>query len=130
MSVSRRAWVAESLRAVAVSATGFIALLGLRAARPVRVRDRVVRVPADDHDKLTVIDDALVVRRGGQVRAFSLRCPHLGCKLSLDADERGLTCPCHGSRFDLDGNRISGPATRGLTELRVALTDSSAPSGR
>ena len=124
MSVSRRAWVSESLRAIAMAATGFIGLLGLRAARPALARDGVVRVPAAGSERVELIDDALVVRLGDQVRAFSLRCPHLGCRLSLDANHQGLTCPCHGSRFDLDGNKISGPATRGLSELDVELVRS------
>ncbi len=38
------------------------------------------------------------------------RCPHLGCKLSWNADEGTWDCPCHGSRFDRDGNVLDNPA--------------------
>ncbi len=39
------------------------------------------------------------------------RCPHLGCALKYNRDERSWDCPCHGSRFGEDGHLIDGPAT-------------------
>ncbi len=39
------------------------------------------------------------------------RCPHMGCALKYDPDERSWDCPCHGSRFGEDGALIDGPAT-------------------
>lgn len=41
---------------------------------------------------------------------ISLRCPHMGCELSWNPDEKSWDCPCHGSRFDYHGNLIDGPA--------------------
>lgn len=38
------------------------------------------------------------------------RCPHLGCALKWNAAERSWDCPCHGSRFDVDGGLIDNPA--------------------
>lgn len=37
-------------------------------------------------------------------------CPHLGCELVWNPDERTWDCPCHGSRFDYEGNLLEGPA--------------------
>ncbi len=42
------------------------------------------------------------------------RCPHLGCALKWNPDERSWDCPCHGSRFTEDGNLIENPATADL----------------
>lgn len=37
-------------------------------------------------------------------------CPHLKCSLIFNEVERTWDCPCHGSRFDIDGKCIEGPS--------------------
>lgn len=39
------------------------------------------------------------------------RCPHLGCALKYNAQEKSWDCPCHGSRFTEDKKLIDNPAT-------------------
>ncbi len=51
---------------------------------------------------------------GWKLTPVELRCPHLGCQLEWNPDERSWDCPCHGSRFDRFGNLISGPAQEDL----------------
>jgi Rieske Fe-S protein len=51
----------------------------------------------------------------GTLRAVSLRCTHLGCLLRFNAAERSWDCPCHGSRFAVDGAVLEGPAVRPLS---------------
>jgi len=46
----------------------------------------------------------------GGLHAVSLRCTHLGCLLRFNAAETSWDCPCHGSRFDVDGKVLEGPA--------------------
>ena len=50
----------------------------------------------------------------GTAHGVSLRCTHLGCLLHFNAAERSWDCPCHGSRFDIDGSVLAGPATVAL----------------
>ena len=50
----------------------------------------------------------------GVAHGVSLRCTHLGCLLHFNAAERSWDCPCHGSRFDVDGAVLAGPATEAL----------------
>lgn len=38
------------------------------------------------------------------------RCPHMGCTLKWNKNERTWDCPCHGSRFEKDGKLIDNPA--------------------
>ena len=42
------------------------------------------------------------------------RCPHMGCALRYNAQERSWDCPCHGSRFGEDGALLDNPANGGL----------------
>ena len=37
-------------------------------------------------------------------------CSHMGCELVWNPDENSWDCPCHGSRFDEDGNLLDNPA--------------------
>ena len=50
----------------------------------------------------------------GQLHLTSPRCAHLGCQLNWNPEERTWDCPCHGSRFDWDGNLIDNPAQTDL----------------
>jgi cytochrome b6-f complex iron-sulfur subunit len=62
---------------------------------------------------------AYVIGGGGGVFALSAVCTHLGCITRYLSDERVIACPCHGSRFDLEGNVVHGPAPRPLPWLEV-----------
>lgn len=42
------------------------------------------------------------------------RCPHMGCALKYNPQERSWDCPCHGSRFTQDGKLIDNPSTGDL----------------
>ena len=45
------------------------------------------------------------------------RCPHLGCALKWNPQERSWDCSCHGSRFDSNGELLNGPATDGIENI-------------
>ena len=63
-------------------------------------------------------DDGVIVfcdKRG--LHAMSLTCTHLGCAVHFD--RRGFHCPCHGSRYRLDGQVVKGPAPRALPWFRI-----------
>ena len=50
----------------------------------------------------------------GEIHVVSVRCPHMGCQLEWNPDEKSWDCPCHGSRFDYRGKRIDNPAQEGI----------------
>ncbi len=58
-----------------------------------------------------------LLRDASGLYALSLVCTHLGCTVTVTED--ALSCPCHGSRFDLQGKVLTGPADRALQRLNV-----------
>ena len=56
---------------------------------------------------------------GGDAHAVSAVCTHLGCTVGFNDAEKTWDCPCHGSRFDLDGHVLHGPAVRALEPRKV-----------
>jgi len=55
----------------------------------------------------------------GELHAVSLRCTHLGCLLRFNGAESSWDCSCHGSRFDVDGAVLEGPAAKPLPRKKV-----------
>lgn len=109
MSLSRRILINDVLRAIAFGATVLAGGLGVRSASSRTQRESGASgKPHGPGWTLRVRDDL------GRERVLVARCPHLGCRVERDADGKALTCPCHGSRFDLQGRRIAGPANRDL----------------
>lgn len=82
--------------------------LGLAANYPVGSRTVIAQIPA------------LLLHTPEGFTALSLICTHLGCTVA--SKPGGLECPCHGSRFDLGGNVLHGPATQPLKRLRLEIT--------
>lgn len=54
----------------------------------------------------------------------TLTCPHMKCGLTWNASEKVWECPCHGSRFDIDGNPLKGPSTTPITFSSKSSTSS------
>jgi glycine/D-amino acid oxidase-like deaminating enzyme/nitrite reductase/ring-hydroxylating ferredoxin subunit len=57
--------------------------------------------------------------RGGRLHAVSPTCTHLGCHVTFNDAEKSWDCPCHGSRFDVDGKVLQGPAVDPLPPKTV-----------
>lgn len=53
----------------------------------------------------------------GKLSVFAVNCSHLGCSIAFNADAKEFDCPCHGSRFHIDGTVLHGPATAPLSQL-------------
>ena len=62
---------------------------------------------------------ALYKDSDGEVHVFSATCPHLGCVVHWNADEKTFDCPCHGSRFSKEGEVINGPAISSLKRIEI-----------
>jgi cytochrome b6-f complex iron-sulfur subunit len=64
-----------------------------------------------------------VAREAQGFYALSAVCTHLGCLTAWKPDLGIIACPCHGSKFNRDGTKITGPAPRPLPWLRMWLSD-------
>lgn len=53
--------------------------------------------------------------------AISAVCTHLGCIVAHEG-EGGFFCPCHGSRFNPEGQVTAGPAPKALVYLELQVS--------
>lgn len=73
--------------------------------------------------KMLVMSNVVIAHDAGGVYAMSAVCTHAGCLLdeSSQTISAGLSCPCHGSAFDGNGNVTRGPARAPLQHYAVTI---------
>jgi glycine/D-amino acid oxidase-like deaminating enzyme/nitrite reductase/ring-hydroxylating ferredoxin subunit len=54
----------------------------------------------------------------GEIFALSPVCTHAGCIVNWNGEEKSWDCPCHGARYDIHGQVLTGPATRNLGKIK------------
>lgn len=61
---------------------------------------------------------------GNTFNALSSVCTHQGCIVStFDAGSGQFVCPCHGSRYDVNGKVTQGPASAPLTKYQTQFSN-------
>lgn len=77
------------------------------------------KLPAGHGGVVDYKDEKVGVYKDEENNLFvvSIRCPHLGCQLEWNPDEKSWDCPCHGSRFDYKGNILDNPAQTNLEDV-------------
>ncbi|NNF63163.1 MAG: FAD-dependent oxidoreductase [Acidimicrobiia bacterium] len=93
------------------------------------VGDRIARLSAPEVETLEPGEGRIVRTDGDAVAAYrdasgelhcvSATCTHLGCTVQWNGAETSWDCPCHGSRFDVDGTVLAGPAVKALEALET-----------
>lgn len=99
------------------------------------VGDRLnLRSPAVARGKGEVVSTAqghVAVYRdeAGVAHALSATCTHMGCLVQWNSAETSWDCPCHGSRFGIDGRILHGPAQKPLAPRVLPDDAGSKPAG-
>jgi Rieske Fe-S protein len=94
---------------------------------------RAVEIPLDAVKELGEVggskllkingNQILVVRESEEsIRAFQSECTHKNTAVKYDKKKRLVRCPAHGSRFDLEGNVLRGPAKHPLRTFEARLS--------
>jgi Rieske Fe-S protein len=68
-------------------------------------------------------EPTIVLRRQNELIAFSAVCTHLGCTVAFNASAQTFHCPCHGGKYDRDGNVIAGPPPEPLERINISVKD-------
>jgi len=118
------------LTAIGMTAAGSIILTG-KYLSPNVVKEPPTKFKAgspENYPPGTVTLDkeqkVFIVRaKEGYFYALSATCTHLGCIANWKSEEGIVACPCHGSKFDIEGKVIAGPAPRQLPRFSVTLDD-------
>jgi len=56
------------------------------------------------------------------VQALSATCPHAGCFVEIESQERFFRCPCHNSKFTFDGGMVApSPSPRAMDDLECSV---------
>lgn len=76
-----------------------------------------------------IVDDLVLTQpTAGDFKGFSNVCTHSGCRVN-EVSDGAIICPCHGSRFNLDGTVAEGPATQPLESKVIAVEGESIVAG-
>lgn len=78
--------------------------LGMDEGSPVMVNGERAGAYRDQDGKLHIVDTT---------------CTHLGCEVEWNHGERTWDCPCHGSRYSIDGEVLDGPAVKPLAKIEL-----------
>ncbi|MGV9799005.1 Rieske (2Fe-2S) protein [Mycobacterium sp. NPDC003449] len=92
------------------------------AAAPVQPLAKTADVPVGSGVIVGSGERAVVLTQptAGTFKGFSPVCTHAGCTVS-EVVGASINCPCHGSRFNLDGTVAKGPAKRPLDTKAIAV---------
>jgi glycine/D-amino acid oxidase-like deaminating enzyme/nitrite reductase/ring-hydroxylating ferredoxin subunit len=65
-------------------------------------------------EKLAVYKDA-----EGKLSLLSPTCTHMGCLVAFNSAEKSWDCPCHGGRYNLQGEVLCGPPRKNLKQIPI-----------
>jgi cytochrome b6-f complex iron-sulfur subunit len=96
-----------------------IKLSGFGATIPVPKKLSEIKVG----EVITVRDGKFYLTRSEDgLMALYWKCVHLGCTVPWNEGTKKFQCPCHGSVYDIHGDKVAGPAPRALDQMEITIT--------
>jgi Rieske Fe-S protein len=127
MEMNRREFVGATAAALTVAVCGGCASQHVNPVGP-RAGGTTVDVgtlrdyPTDGAtDQFAKSDGVMVVRSGDKIYATSALCTHQSCAMAVVGSR--FCCPCHGTRYDLAGRVIKGPARESLAYYGISVNE-------
>jgi glycine/D-amino acid oxidase-like deaminating enzyme/nitrite reductase/ring-hydroxylating ferredoxin subunit len=80
-------------------------------SKKIRLKPGEGKIVKIDGDRSGVYKD-----ENGDLHIVNTTCTHMGCELNWNEAEKSWDCPCHGSRFNIDGEILTGPAVHQLSK--------------
>ncbi len=106
---------------------GFFSFLGLKnlseLSKPAPKKIIISKEELEKIRNFYLGEEFILIKSSSQFWVFSRRCPHLGCKLHYDPEKELIVCPCHQSKFTLEGKYVEGPAKKDLIKLPFTLKE-------
>lgn len=73
--------------------------------------------------KVTKKGNVFIKKHNDEISVFDARCTHMGCLLNYSENENAFVCPCHSSKFSLDGTVLKGPAQKKLDTISFKISN-------
>ena len=94
---------------------------GTGAASPAPAANAIAKTADVPVGSGVIVDEVVVTQpTAGVFKGFSTTCTHAGCAVNKVANGT-IDCPCHGSKYNLDGSVANGPATKPLEAKTVTV---------
>ncbi|GAB3525900.1 FAD-dependent oxidoreductase [Pontibacter brevis] len=87
--------------------------------------DQLKDIKPGEGKTIEIDDEKLAAYRDntGQLHVVSSVCTHMGCVVHFNNAEKSWDCPCHGSRFSVEGEVLEGPAYHNLAKPNSTKTE-------
>ena len=130
----RRAFLADlALTLTSAVGLGGLATRFLQYLYPMVPAEQIVEVAAGPRDAVPAnggivvnlpMGHVVLLDAGGDLRAFSAVCTHLGCIVKWQPTEHhAIYCECHGGMFTREGDVVGGPPPRPLPRYPVEVRE-------
>ena len=125
-AITRREFLASLVPVFSIPVLLWWLLTGKRSGKT-SGGSRYLEIQGEIPSGVSFHKDVVIIKEKDSIKAFRSKCTHLGCSIrKVEGDQ--LVCACHGSRFSLDGQVLTGPAREPLEELQISRDDISGTS--